>query len=126
MSPETLDHVVMGALYEFCGELLAREEPITFSRRHSARPVVAVLREFMKKKGLDPAVTPMTGTWQHRCSGLHLKAAGEAADDTAVSEEPKNVAERRAVEGSEPDFLAQMAGGGLGSSESLAVGKEKT
>jgi hypothetical protein len=64
MSKELLDRVVSGVLFDFMGWLTSREERLILSAKDDAAPAVAVISEFLKKRGVDPDCEPMIKDWQ--------------------------------------------------------------
>lgn len=71
MSPERLDHIIAGALFDFIGFLTTKAVPITVSARHEVPPIVEALKEFMELRGVDQTCEPMTEMWVCRLSGAH-------------------------------------------------------
>lgn len=56
MSRESLDHVILGALYDFMGFLTTRKEKLILSSSDDVAPAVEVIKEFCDLRGVDMIV----------------------------------------------------------------------
>jgi hypothetical protein len=60
----TNNQMLTGILYDFCGFLTTREESLTVSEKHNVMPLVDLIKEFGKLRGLDISGDAAVLEWQ--------------------------------------------------------------